>query len=102
MKERKFETKEIKVLNKKLEDAFSSNKYLEQSLQEAHERLETAIADIDNLHNEVLAKTVQVKQYNKQTESFKAKVEEANTKLEQKEQELKNANKYYQSQVHFT
>ncbi len=51
----------------------------------ARERLAIAIA---NLHEEVMAKTAQVKQYKKQTDSFKAKVEEANTKLLKTQWEL--------------
>ncbi len=57
-------------------------------LQAAQERLEVAIADGAGLHDEVMAKTAQVKQYKKQTDSFKAKVEEANTKLLKTQQEL--------------
>ncbi len=57
-------------------------------LQTSRERLEIAIADIASLHDEVMAKTAQVKQYKKQTDSFKAKVEEANTKLLKTQREL--------------
>ena len=47
-----------------------------------------SLADTEHLHDEVMAKTAQVKQYKKQTDSFKAKVEEANTKLLKTQQEL--------------
>ena len=62
-------------------------------LQAARERLEIAIADTARLHDEVMAKTAQVKQYKKQTDSFKAKVEEANTKLLKTQQELQRRHK---------
>ncbi len=57
-------------------------------LQDARQRLEVSLADSAKLHDEVMAKTAQVKQYKKQTDSFKAKVEEANTKLLKTQQEL--------------
>ncbi len=44
-------------------------------LQAARERLE---ADTANLNDAVMAKTAQAKQYKKQTDSIKAKVEKAN------------------------
>ncbi len=75
-------------LERQVTKAKETSSRLSVELQKAHEKLETAIADTVNLHNEVLAKTVQVKQYNKQTESFKAKVEEANTKLDQAQQNV--------------
>ncbi len=57
-------------------------------LQYVHQRLEVSLADSANLHDEVMAKTAQVKQYKKQTDSFKAKGEEANTTLLKTQQEL--------------
>ncbi len=50
-------------------------------LQDARQRLDVSL-------DEVMAKTAQVKQYKKQTDSFKAKVEEANTKLLKTQREL--------------
>ena len=57
-------------------------------LQDARQRLEVSLADTEHLHDEVMAKTAQVKQYKKQTDSFKAKVEDAHTKLLNTQQEL--------------
>ncbi len=57
-------------------------------LQDARQRLEVFLADTERLHNEVMTTTAQVKLYKKQTDSFKAKVEEANTKLLKTQQEL--------------
>ena len=65
----------------------SGNRIAEE-LQDARQRLEVSLADSAKLHDEVMAKTAQVKQYKKQTDSFKAKVEEANTKLLKTQQEL--------------
>ncbi len=57
-------------------------------LQDARQRLKVSLADTECLHDEVMSKTAQVKQYKKQTDSFKAKMEEANTKLLKTQQEL--------------
>ena len=59
-----------------------------EELQDARQGLEVSLADSAKLRDEVMAKTAQVKQYKKQTDSFKAKVEEANTKLLKTQQEL--------------
>ncbi len=57
-------------------------------LQDARQELEVSLTNTERLYDEVMAKTAQVKQYKKQTDSFKAKVEEANTKLLKTQQEL--------------
>ena len=57
-------------------------------LQDSRQRLETSLLDTARLHDEVLAKTAQVKQYKKQTDSFKLKVEEANERLVKTQREL--------------
>ncbi len=59
-------------------------------LQDARQRLDVSLADTECLHDEIMAKTAQVKQYKKQTDSFKARVEEANTKLLKTHQELQH------------
>ncbi len=59
-------------------------------------QLNRATADTANLSDEVMAKTVQVKQYKKQNESYKAEVEEANAKLQQTQQELERTQRVLQ------
>ncbi len=56
-------------------------------LQDARQTLEVSLADTERLHDEVIAKTAEVKQYKKQTDSFR---EEANTKLLKTQQELQH------------
>ncbi len=79
---------EIAAMKNEIAQAKATSGRMGAELQAARERLEIAIADTANLHDEVMAKTAQVKQYKKQTDSFKAKVEEANTKLLKTQREL--------------
>ncbi len=96
----------LHIKEEELTHAKQNRDILAAELQDAREKLDTAIADTANLSDEVMAKTVQVKQYNKQTESYKAKVEETNAELQQTQHELQQCHKEtdsielsYQSQV---
>ena len=75
--------------------------------EELQDARQVSLADTAKLHDEIMTKTGQVKQYKKQTDSFKAKVEEANTNLLRTQQELQRCQevidtmeKYYQDQVY--
>ncbi len=83
-------------LEREIAQAKATSGRLGMELQDTRERLDTAIADTANLSDEVMAKTVQVKQYNKQTESYRTKVEETNSELQRTQQETEQ---YCQSQV---
>ena len=63
---------------------------LAMEVQEGRQQLETTIADTSRLSDEVLAKTQQVRQYNKQTDSYKAKLEETAARLQEAQRELQN------------
>ncbi len=96
----------LDIKEEELTHAKRNRDRLAAELQDAYERLDTAIADTANLSDEVMAKTAQVKQYNKQTESYKAKVEETNSELQQTQHELQQRHREtdsmelsYQSQV---
>ena len=82
---------EIATRKNEIAQAKTTSGRMGVELQAARERLEVAIADTARLHDEVMAKTAQVKQYKKQTDSFKAKVEEANTKLLKTQRELQRS-----------
>ena len=70
---------QVDKLDKDIAQVKTHNNKMGVELQEARERLETSEADTARLHDEVLAKTAQVKQYKKQTDSYKLKIEEAQT-----------------------
>ena len=61
---------------------------LAMEVQKGRQQLETTIADTSRLSDEVLAKTQQVRQYNKQTDSYKAKLEETAARLQEAQREL--------------
>ena len=75
-------------LNQELYKTKANSDRIANELRDCHQRLETSLADTARLHDEVLAKTAQVKQYKKQTDSFKLKVEESNDRLVKTQKEL--------------
>ncbi len=90
LKEKQLEiaANEKAAMTNEIAQAKATSNRMGVQLQAARERLDTAISNTANLHDEVMAKTAQVKQYKKQTDSFKANVEEANIKLLKTQREL--------------
>ena len=76
------------ALNQELSKTKANGDRIANGLQDSRQRLETSVADTEHLHDEVLAKTAQVMQYTKQTDSFKLKLEEANDRLVKTQKEL--------------
>ncbi len=90
LKEKQLEiaANEKAAMTNEIAQAKATSNRMGVQLQAARERLDTAIANTANLHDEVMAKTAQVKQYKKQADSFRANVEKANTKLLKTQREL--------------
>lgn len=63
--------------------------YLRMENQENRTQLETTIADTSRLSDEVLAKTQEMEQFKKRSESYKTKFKESLSRLEERETELK-------------
>ena len=74
-------TTEKAVIDSELSRMKANRAALAMEVQEGRQQLETIIADISQFSDEVLAKTQQVKQYKKQTDSYKARLEETNARL---------------------
>ena len=73
----------------------AQQKETQVQLHESHQRLEKIIADAAKLHDEVLAKTQQVKQYKKQADGYRAQLEQNKAELQQNRAELEQ----YRSQL---
>ncbi len=110
LKEKQLEiaANEKAAMTNEIAQAKATSNRMGVELQAARERLDTAISNTANLHDEVMAKTVQVKQYKKQIDSCRGKVEEANIKLLKTQRELQRCQELittmeddHQDQVHW-
>ena len=93
----KFDAIQLELVKHKdlLEHTRAQQKETQVQLHESHQRLEKNIADTAKLHDEVLAKTQQVKQYKKQADGYKARLEQNKAELQQNRAELEQ----YRSQL---
>ena len=87
---KRFDAIQLELVNHKdlLEHTRVQQKETQVQLHKSHQRLEKNIADTAKLHDEVLAKTQQVKQYKKQADGYKAQLEQNKAELQQNRAEL--------------
>ena len=78
----------MKRLQEEYRQVVAQQKETQIQLDESHQRLEKNIADTAKLHDEVLAKTQQVKQYKKQADNYKAKLEQNRAGIGQYQSQL--------------